>query len=634
MELLGLPFSQLLTLFGVVGAGVVALYILKLRRRRVAVPFTKLWERVLIDRPTSSLFQHLKRILSLLIQLLLLALLVGAVGDPRARGVRRAGRSMVVLIDGSASMKATDVPGTRAGAARVALRRIIREMGVSDQILIAQMDAEVTALSPMTDDPASLEAATRQYAPRDTGADLARALRFSLDSLRGADRPEVIVIGDGVYPPARDGSGDVSMGAVPLRFVPIGVRGRNVGIEAFSVRRYPLDKSRYEVLIEVRNFSTERESIDLTLNADGAPIEVTRLTLEPGGSVQRVLPNLSGANESLEAIIARADGTRDDLPADDHAWATLPARRRARVLAVTNGNRYLEAALLLDEYLDVSDAPITEAANRLRTEHFDVVVFDGATLPVPPGVGAIYLRPEGPDSPFEAEPGFATAPTGGALGFTQVDSHHPIMRWMSDLEGAHIGRIIRYRTRQGDRVLGQSAAGPLLIVGERHGDRFVSLSFDPRESDLPLLVSWPIMLINSIDWFSGEDPAYLSSFRTGDTWRVPVVAGAERATYDAPGAAAAQTAPVMEGRAVIFGAVAGLYRVHAGGESTLVAGNLVDPMESQCAPRRTLEVNGVRGTAPVGGSAGVRREIWIYLLAGALAILVIEWATYHRRVTV
>jgi hypothetical protein len=48
----------------------------------------------------------------------------------------------------------------------------------------------------------------------------------------------------------------------------------------------------------------------------------------------------------------------------------------------------------------------------------------------------------------------------------------------------------------------------------------VLFTFDPRESDVPLLISWPVILLNSSDWFAGEDPAYLSSFRTGTAWRV------------------------------------------------------------------------------------------------------------------
>ena len=31
---------------------------------------------------------------------------------------------------------------------------------------------------------------------------------------------------------------------------------------------------------------------------------------------------------------------------------------------------------------------------------------------------------------------------------------------------------------------------------------------------------------------------------------------------------------------------------------------------------------------------GVRREIWVYLLAAVLAVTAIEWLTYHRRVPV
>jgi Ca-activated chloride channel family protein len=62
----------------------VALYILKLRRRVVAVPFSPLWQRILRDKEATSLFSKLKRLLSLLLQLALLALLVLALGDPRA----------------------------------------------------------------------------------------------------------------------------------------------------------------------------------------------------------------------------------------------------------------------------------------------------------------------------------------------------------------------------------------------------------------------------------------------------------------------------------------------------------------------------------------------------------------------
>src|SRR5215475_15246310 len=135
MILAGLTLTQLLGIFGVAAAFATALYILKLRRRVVAVPFSPLWERILRDKEATSLFSKLKRLLSLLLQLALLALLVLALGDPRAAESLLKGRSVVVLVDASASMQATDVAPSRLEAAKKEVKSIIRGLGGADRML-------------------------------------------------------------------------------------------------------------------------------------------------------------------------------------------------------------------------------------------------------------------------------------------------------------------------------------------------------------------------------------------------------------------------------------------------------------------------------------------------------------------
>ena len=140
---------------------------------------------------------------------------------------------------------------------------------------------------------------------------------------------------------------------------------RNVGITAFSVRRYPLDKSRYEVMLEVTNTGARAGGRRaLARSATGTLVDLTQLRLKPGERLPRFYPNLSGASRTLEAQARRSPTAKDELPADDHAYALLPERRRAKVLVVTPGNTYLEAALLLDEYLDVQ----VVVAARVRRE--------------------------------------------------------------------------------------------------------------------------------------------------------------------------------------------------------------------------------------------------------------------------
>src|SRR5262245_26393402 len=117
MHFHGLPLPSLLQLGAAAGAAVLVLYILKLRRRPVAVPFSRIWERILRDKEATSLFSQLKRLLSLLLQLALLTLLLLALGDPRTAANLVEGRNVVVLIDASASMKAVDVSPSRLEAA-------------------------------------------------------------------------------------------------------------------------------------------------------------------------------------------------------------------------------------------------------------------------------------------------------------------------------------------------------------------------------------------------------------------------------------------------------------------------------------------------------------------------------------
>ena len=55
MTLTGLPLSTLLAIAGAAGAVTVLLYILKLRRRPIAVPFSPLWQRLVGD-PRRALY--------------------------------------------------------------------------------------------------------------------------------------------------------------------------------------------------------------------------------------------------------------------------------------------------------------------------------------------------------------------------------------------------------------------------------------------------------------------------------------------------------------------------------------------------------------------------------------------------
>jgi hypothetical protein len=632
----GLPAPTLLGIGLAAGAVIVGLYILKLRRRPVAVPFSRIWQRILRDQEATSLFSQLKRVLSLLLQLALLALLVTALGDPRGF-VATSQRNVVVLVDASASMKAIDVATrlapnrTRLDDAKDEVKKLIGGLGGSDRMLIAQMDASVTPLTTLTSDVDNLAEAASLLRASDVRADFPRALRFATDVVAGLPSPEIVVVSDGALGEARDGAGSIHLGDAQLRFVPVGKRGRNVGITEFSVRRYPFDRDRYEVLLELYNAAQEPLEVELDLVGDGNLVDMTKLRLKPGERLPRFYPNLTGARHTLEASLKLTSGERDDLPADDHAYALLPDQRRIRVLCVTSGNTYLEAALLLTTYLDVTYmAPAAYAPPRDKT--YDVTVFDGVALEVSANSGSVlYLNPSGPSSPVKVDPAPLTN-----VGFDTVDKRSPLLKYTS-MEDAYVGRAHRLVPGPGDKVIGASEKGALLVTGRRDGASFVALGFDPRESDLVLRMAWPVFVLNVLGSFVAEDPSYISSFRTGDVWHVPAPTASDELRIVAPGGVARRV-PAQDGRAVYLGVDAGFYTLEAGPEGsaakTEFAGNLSDPEESTIEPRTTLEVDGRPASPVTGFRVGVRSEWWIVLLVLAVLLTTIEWLTYHRRITV
>jgi hypothetical protein len=625
MTFVGLSAAALGATFALAAAATVALYILKLRRRPVAIPFSPIWQRVLRDKDASQLFSRLKNMLSLLLQLVLLGLVVFALGDPRPAAGAAEGRSIVVLVDTSASMQAVDVTPTRLDVAKQKVTELVQGLGIADRMLIAKMDASTVPLSTMTSEPTELTDALAKVSATDTRADLARGLSFSLDVLRGAKRPEIIVVSDGDLD-AQTAAKGLDLGAIPVRLVPVGKGGRNVAITAFSVRRYPLDVSRYEVLLEVTNTTDAPAEVELTLLGDGNVVDVSRLSLKPNERLPRIYADLGGASKMLEARIRLADGTRDALPADDRAYALMPERRRARVQVVSHGNTYLDAALLLDEYLDVTsvkpDAYHADAP-------YDVTIFDGVAPAMPQAGGALYLAPPADGSPVKIGKAITD------FGFDTWERKSPLLRFMA-VDNVQVARGNTFAPDKADHVVGASELGPILVSGTREGHPFVALGFDPRDSDLVLRVAWPLFVLNVIHSFVEDDARYLSAYRTGVPWHVPAPSDATVAWVRYPGGDSHEV-PIKEGRAVLFGEHAGFYELRAGSPTappTLFAANLSDEAESHVTPKVELDVPGAKKAPDGGFHAGVRRELWVYFVLAAIALSALEWFSYHRRITV
>lgn len=689
MSILGpIPFAVFAWIAG--GAMVLAVgaYIIKMRRRRFEVPFSRLWQRVLDQRDANALWKQLKRLLSLLLILLIIAIMLFAALDPTLGVVDRKARSVVMLFDASASMKAMDGnergDQSRLDAARARAKHLIDGMGGGDVAMIMKVDGQATPMSRFASDAPMLDKIIDGIAASDTPADLTRALGAAADALRDRPNPLIVLVSDGAFPepqlslvrwntsaapapapaPAAGSTGAaaaswntknlaaVDLSGIDVRYLPVGRRSDNVGIIAFNVRRYIANKAAYEVYIEVQNFGQEPAHRQLTLYNGDTAVDVRRIDLAPGQRIHQIYAKLpASADDKLRASLRPLDGPggSDPFALDDQAFALLPARKKQKVLVVGSPNLYLEGALLVYENIDLLGRISADeyAARPTVADGADVVVFDDVTPEVvpPPPTSLLYFHPTGKASPIAVR-GEVTGPH-----VTEIDEGHPVMRWLT-LADVFMDRSDAFAPdpTRGESTLAFSVRDSI-IAAKRDGKRKIlaigfSLPAAGRDSatDLPMRVAFPMLLVNALDWFAGDQTDLLTTYPTGTRERVPLdgVVGASEAEVRGPDSRLTRT-PVIDGLATFYGAQVGYYDLTAKAPdgSPLarieLAANLASPEESDIAPSAKLTLGGAGGkqlAEPEAFAISHSQKLWIYLIVLAAGLVLVEWITYHRRITV
>src|SRR5204862_1036450 len=143
-----MPFASPLALLGLLFVpAVVAMYLLRLRRRESVVPSTLLWQRLVADVEANAPWQRLRRSLLLLLQLLLVLVLALLAARPFLERPAGLARDLVLVVDASASMGATDETPDRLTVAKAKAIDALRDLpgGGHVSVIAAGRTARVIA---------------------------------------------------------------------------------------------------------------------------------------------------------------------------------------------------------------------------------------------------------------------------------------------------------------------------------------------------------------------------------------------------------------------------------------------------------------------------------------------------------
>lgn len=603
---------------GFVAVPIIILYMLKLRRREVEVSSTLLWQLLMRDREANSPWQRLRRNLLLLLQLLLLVMLVLALARPFLRVPTIATGTVVVLLDGSASMNAADVEPSRFEAARTTVRQLINDLAVGSRMSLILVGHQPEALASATTDKVVLrEALTRAHVSQGP-SDWESALALASGAMRAAQVEEsmVVIISDGGLPeklPPLPGE---------VRYIPIGESPDNLAIEAFALRSTATGP---QLFTKVANYGDAPRAVIVSFSVAGELFSAQQVDVPAGQTADLVLTDLSSAPAVYQAKLslpASADNAKelDKLPLDDTAWAVYQPPSSGRVLLISPGNIFLDQ--ILTALPGLQPFRLTPNAT-FPTDPFDLYVFDGVITGTLPAADILLINP--PTNPL-----FTAGATFTNTAVANVATNDPLTQYL-DWSGVHILKARAVTVPTWGRVLVEAEGGPLVFAGETGGRRIAVLTFDLHDSDLPLQVAYPILMSNLINYLAPAQAFSASDgLRPGETLTIKPAGGDTAIAIDDPNGVR-YAAPATEAGVIFADTYAlGVYQV-VSNQSLLgsFAVNLFNPAESNIRPAPTIYI----GRSEVNASAREAQgqlEIWPWLAGLAFLLLFIEWWVYHR----
>jgi hypothetical protein len=594
MMFLALTGFQAALLALVTAGAIIGLYFLKLRHRRMVVASSLLWSRVLDERQAQSLWEKLRRLISILAAVLIGLLIALAVARPEVHWLTGGGEKTLLVLDTSPSMLARTSDGrTRWQHAVDAALDTVNASAPSSEFRVADTAGRVDIAA--TSDRREIREAIERMKP------VAFTARFPQPD---AETMNVRFITDGVVPTA-----------VPKGTLRESVfqEAENVGITAFEVRATASSALAYEAYLEVHNFGTEAKETHLTIAGPGGQHIDRVLQLQPGGEFGAPFDLSKFEGGGIRATI-QVSG--DAFALDDSAYAYLPVERKAKTLLVSNGSPYLEALLRLDSLVDLT----TIKPDQYQPDPgFDAYIFDAFAPPNAPPRPTLLIGETPNRGWLPQSNGTIAKPR-----FSSWSEDDPIMRYVS-LHDVLLEKAARIDSTglTGLKVLAENDDHSPLIVAtdDQQRPRWVLLAFSLKDSDFPLHSGFPLFIDNALAWLSRES---LALRKQPGVIRVPMSQAEIKALNGN------RIESHASGDATVFEASEpGLYVATHEDSRQYVAVNLASAQYSN------LNRIASQRDKPAPATAGwLEQELWFYMIAAALLLLTLEWFTYHRGITV
>jgi len=638
-------------LFAGISLGVIVL--LHMRRQipdRRRVPSIRFWtesrhedlERSRLRKPPISWI--------LILQLLTALAITLALARPVTDGFlsifasRTSPEHQIIILDGSTSMQAVSDVGSSTSRFSMARRDVVDilnawQPGDITTILIAGSRVETFSASNQQQ-ARSLAGRISKMAPPGGRADMNSTLRLAGDLLLPQRPNSITLITDGA----------INVDPVIARAIkaPINVKlvggtqsSTNDAIVAISSRADLNKRDQTRVAFTISHFGDLAATIPYAANVDGKEVAAGSVTLGPDESRQI---EFSVPSDTRGVVVSIPQ--QDILQADNSASLQLQRDELSQlnIMLVTDNPGDVQRALDVIPGSHVEVYPGSTSGLKALAAGYDLAVFAG----ISPAAGDV---PAIPMIFFQPQPLKGTFTVSGALAsptINHVESGAELLNGV-DLAGvtftdAPVYDLAADTTELVGGLSTDGTQGPLVWQGSLDSQPYVATAFTPEASNIGERVSFPIFVAKAVSSLTTDQIP--GAIPLGDPLTYRPSAGTTRLDITAPDGttdqlpvSAASGSALDQNLTYVQTGLSGTYTLSeiAGDGSTTRQGSFVvnagQRQESNLRPNPDL-TSTINQNAPVsehdGSGAVTRSDLWPFLLALAVIVLLTEWVLALR----
>lgn len=507
---------------------VVLIYFFSKKKFIVAVPSIIPWSVLKEDVVRSRLF----RIdLLFLLQIILILILIFFLAHPyfKSNIINISGKSVILVIDSSASMQTSEDKGSRFDQARSQALKMVDKLKQWDKMMVISADYSSRIACNFTEDKHRLNKTINDLLPRDTGTNLDEGVSLGISFLRNVERGEMYVLTD--QSPSSISFTKLKSGNI--KFIRYGEKSANVAISSLDVYQDMFkDYTEREAYVTITNYSDDNKDVKLSVFLNDEIIKEEELEL--AGDKQKTV---SVKNLSTSGILKARIETDDSLSVDNTAYAIINEIKPINILLVSNDHRLQDELEKIEQgthRIKLTRISVSEYETE-AVKDYDVAIFHEFIPDESPGINSLYtiqnisaLNHQAKGVKESNNFSNILISKHGMVSNVEIldwDNTHPTMMHLHNLDDLNIRNSLTMEPPDWSTALIKVSDGlkdsPIAFAGQYAGKKVVTLGFDlsnfdfSRSENLRIL----IMTLNIIQWLNPYEVEDHNKLLTGGQYR-------------------------------------------------------------------------------------------------------------------